>query len=149
MKKFVLLALSAFGLLSCSGDDDNNSTDNVSLTGTWKLTAATLPVGTDFNNDGIASTDFITETRCFNNSTITFTDDVASAILNMQSVDIAEGDDGRFTVNCGGIEESYAPFTVSGSTVTLTSDEYHVPFSKEGNKLTTTKDGALLVFTKL
>jgi len=148
MKKFTLLALSAFAISACSGDDDNNSIDNVSLTGTWKLTAATLPVGIDLNNDGSASTDFMSETGCFNNSTITFTDDVSSVILLIQNVNIETQANGSFTVECENAETEYAPFAVSGSVITLTSEEYHVPFSKVGSTLTTTRDGALLVFTK-
>jgi len=145
MKKHTLLALTAFAVLGCSGDDDNN---NVSLTGTWKLTTATLPVAVDFNNDGTASTNFMAETGCLNNSTIIFTDDVASAIVNMEAVDIEQRDNGTFSVECLGIETGYAPFTESGNIVTLTSDDFRAPFTKVGNKLTTSMDGAVLVFTK-
>lgn len=147
MKKLALIAFAAFGIVSCNNDDDNGNND-VSLYGTWKLTSATLPAGVDFNNDGVASTDFMAETGCFNNSTIIFTDDVASAIVNMQSVDIEEGDDDRYIVNCGGIEESYAPFTQLGNIVTLTSDDFNAPFSKVGNRLTSSYNGTTVVFTK-
>jgi len=146
MKKIILLtALAAFAFTSCNNDDDNNE---VSLFGTWKLTKATLNAGIDLNNDGVASTNLIAESGCLNHSTIIFTDDVASAILNMQSLDITEEDNGDYSVTCeDGVDESL-PYTVSGDNVTLTSDGVNVIFVKNGNKLTIGMDGALLEFTK-
>jgi hypothetical protein len=146
MKKLLLIALAPFAIVSCNNDDDND--ENVSLYGTWKLTSATLPVGVDFNNDGTASTDFMAETGCFNNSTIIFTDDVASAIVDMQSVDILQQNNGSYSVTCTAAETTYAPFTESGSIVTLTSDDFSAPFSRVGNRLTSSYNGTTVVFTK-
>lgn len=145
MKKIAALTLVAFALLSCSGDDDN---DNVSLTGTWKLTSATLPEAVDFNNDGTLSTDVIAETGCLHNSTITFTDDVASAIVDMQTLNIRQQSNGSYTVECVEAETEYAPFTEAGHVVTLTSDIFYAPFTKVRNTLTTNLNGGSVVFTK-
>lgn len=146
MKKLILLtAVAAFAFTSCNNDDDNNE---VSLFGTWKLTKATLNAGIDLNNDGTASTNLITESGCLNNSTVIFTDDVASAILKMQSIDVTEQDNGDYTVLCEDGVDEYLPFTVSGDNVTLTSEGVNVIFVKNGNKLTTGMDGAVLEFTK-
>ncbi|MXN91864.1 hypothetical protein GR160_11585 [Flavobacterium sp. Sd200] len=145
MKKIAALTIAVVVTLSCSGDDDN---DNVSLTGTWKLTSATLPEAVDFNNDGTASTDVMTETGCLNNSTIVFTDNVATAIVNMQTVDIRQQNNGTYTVECGEAETEYAPFAESEHIVTLTSDVFYTPFTKVGNRLTTNLYGGSVVFTK-
>lgn len=146
MKKFTLLVLSASALLACSGNDD--TTDTVSLTGTWKLASATLPEPYDFNNDGVASTDFMAETGCLGNSTITFTDDVASAIVNMQSLEIRQQSNGSYTVACHDAITENAPFTVTQKLVTLTSVSFNAPFSKDRSRLVTTINGTTAIFVK-
>ena len=49
MKKLVLLSALVFGLVfySCSSDDDNAKTDNVSLVGDWRLTNVDFTVMTE------------------------------------------------------------------------------------------------------
>lgn len=144
MKKIAVLIFAACTAHSCSDDDDNN----VSLTGTWKLTSATLSEPVDFNNDGTASTDFMAETGCLDNSTITFTDDVASAIVNVQTLNIRQQNDGTYIVECREAETGYAPFTEEEHVVTLTSDIFYAPFTKVSNRLTTSLNGTTTVFTK-
>lgn len=87
MKKLALIALAAFAI-GCS-DDDSNSTANVnaSVDGTWKLTAFTLDEPVDFNGDNAASTNLITESGCYNNSTIVFVSGT-NATINLQELDV-------------------------------------------------------------
>lgn len=58
-------------------DDDFDLTqDNtITLTGTWKLTSWISSSPVDINNDGVTSTDLLTEFDCYNNETIVFNAD--------------------------------------------------------------------------
>ena len=69
MKKFIAMAAVALLSFSCSDDDSNELVTSVE--GTWTLTSFELNQALDINGDGTASTDMITESGCFGNSTIT------------------------------------------------------------------------------
>lgn len=76
MKTLNLLLLSAVccAFLSCS-DDDSQSNTTKSYAGTYKISAVVLSGTVDFNQDGVASSNLMTETDCYNNSTIVLKDD--------------------------------------------------------------------------
>ncbi|RYD90483.1 MAG: hypothetical protein EOP54_23920 [Sphingobacteriales bacterium] len=142
MKKLVLMAFAAVALVSCS-DDDN---ENVALTGTWKLTAFNLDEGVDLNNDGTASTSLITESGCYNNSTVVFGSG-NSATFNIQELDIdyeiitGTQNSYEYSVDCLAGENETATYTVSGNNVAFTIGGEPVVFIQNGNKLTATLVG--------
>lgn len=76
MKTLNLLLLGAAGcfFLSCS-DDDSDSTNTKSHAGIYALTSVQLAGSVDFNQDGVTSSNLMSETECYNNSTITLKDD--------------------------------------------------------------------------
>ncbi|MDD7884872.1 hypothetical protein [Flavivirga sp. 57AJ16] len=66
-----LLFILCFALLlftSCSSEDN----DDLSVVGTWKLTAWDVVGGFDINNDGTVSTNILDEIECVNNETLIF-----------------------------------------------------------------------------
>lgn len=76
MKTLNLLLASAVccAFLSCS-DDDSQSNTTKSYAGTYKISSVILAGMVDFNQDGVASSNLMTETDCYNNSNIVLKDD--------------------------------------------------------------------------
>ncbi len=66
-KLFFLLCFALF-LTGCSEEDSGD----ISIVGTWKLTAWNVADGFDINDDGIASTNILDEIECTNNETLIF-----------------------------------------------------------------------------
>jgi hypothetical protein len=60
----------AMGAISCDNDDDNDN-NNEDLTGTYRLSSWNSPVAVDFDNNGTSSANMMTESSCFDNSTMT------------------------------------------------------------------------------
>lgn len=87
MKKLALIALAAFAIACSDDDNDSAASVNASIDGTWKLTAFTLDEPVDFNGDNAATTNLITESGCYDNSTIEFASGT-NATLNLQELDI-------------------------------------------------------------
>lgn len=146
MKKITLLFMAAALALSC-WDDDNAP---VSLDGTWKLTNINLNRERyDLNNDGVISENFIEESSCLGESTLSFTE-TGTAIFS-----IADRGDGQsrtamdtptppclmktpetvtYTSNVNSIEFTYTSIS------SLPGGELKRTFIRSGNKLTTTLD---------
>lgn len=134
-----MMAFVAMAMMSCS-DDDN---ENVALTGTWKLTGFTLDQGVDLNNDGTASSNLITESGCYNNSTVVFGSS-NSATFNIQELDIdyevvsGTQNSYEYTVDCLGGENETTTYTTSGNNVIVNVGGEEMVFIQNGNKLTST-----------
>lgn len=138
MKKLALIALAAFAI-ACS-DDDNNTTANLnaSLDGTWKLTAFTLDESVDFNGDGVMSTNLMTESGCYDNSTIQFVSGT-SALINLQELDvtlISTELGSEITVDCIDATPLPATYTATQNTI-LFEGEAEQEFIRSGNTITT------------
>lgn len=174
MKKIVLVALATLSLLSCSKSSNDETTTNSTIDGTWKLTTFTTDDACDFNNDGVLTRNFITETGCYNNSKIVFnTGNIAT--LYMQTLDItfnigpSYGPLGYQSItDCGaatdpenmswvnnnnntitiGTGVDAAIFTVSGNTLTTHIPEFTEVYTLENGVKVTRVTGATLVFTK-
>jgi hypothetical protein len=65
----------AMGAISCDNDDDNDNNNNEDLTGTYRMSSWNSPVAVDFDNNGTSSANLMTESSCFDNSTMTINDD--------------------------------------------------------------------------
>jgi hypothetical protein len=169
MKKIFLLAVSCFAILSCSSDDEGTS--SASLVGTWKVTSFTTGVGVDFNNDGTASTNFLTESGCYDNSNLIFAaNNVATA--NFQELDIildidfVNPENSIYEVDClpatpvvgtwaqGGnsvtvtIDGEPAVLTINGNTMTAVFDEFVDIETYENGETVYSYTSATMVFTK-
>ena len=144
MKKLFLslLAVSTLILNSCSSDDDGNSS-NVSLVGTWKLTAWNSTTAFDINNDGTASTNLLQEFDCYDNETIVFSAN-NTAIANSTSyaditAEITAGttDEYTYTIEC--IDEAdFFPltWTLNGNTLIFDQDtEDEITATLSGNTI--------------
>lgn len=129
MRKLVvsLFVLTALVFTSCESDDDGSSSSNIQ--GTWKLTAWNSVESFDLNNDGVASTNLLDEMDCYNNETIVFANNVATAISTSYAditAEIVVGTTNEFnySIDC---EQEFssddAIFTVNGNTVTITTTE--------------------------
>ncbi|MGB1230820.1 MAG: hypothetical protein ACPG5M_01130 [Winogradskyella sp.] len=129
MKKNVLKVLALLMVVisfSCSNDDDGGS-DNVELTGTWKLTALNAIETYDLNNDGSASINLLNEMNCLTNETLVFSDTNVVTANSTSYVDIyAELETGSttdydYTVECESeVYSDPATYVRNGNSVTIT-----------------------------
>ncbi|MDO5977720.1 hypothetical protein [Flavivirga spongiicola] len=67
-KLLFILCFVSLLLTSCSSEDN----DDLSIVGTWKLTAWDVAGGFDINKDGTVSTNILDEIECANNETLIF-----------------------------------------------------------------------------
>ncbi len=115
MNKFLFILCFALLLVSCS-DDDN---EDVSIVGTWKLTAWEVADGLDINNDGTASVNILDEIECANNETLIFESNgvVASNKTFNPDIGIAlkQGTTNNYTFNITCDEQGVIGFATSYS----------------------------------
>jgi hypothetical protein len=142
----------------------NNNT-NVTLPGSYLLTAFNTSVPTDLNGDGTNSTNQLSETSCLNGSFLTinanntFTADSKGIEININGtqIDCFEDPDitGTWTLNGSQLSLSYVDlgtpytdvFTVSGNTLTYTVQDGEVVGSANGNPVYLTSD-ITFIYTK-
>ena len=141
MKKFMSMLAIALIFASCSDDDDNDSSDAL-LTGTYNLTFFGGETPVDFNGDGNASANLITETGCYSGDNIVFSSNDMAVINSTTFADIeviVENGNSSFDITCVSDPSSDAvTFTQSGSTVTII---------QAGADFSGTIDGDMLTFT--
>jgi len=148
MKKLGFIAFAAcITLASCADDDSNESVNgNVALEGTWELTTFNLQGGVDLNNDGTISENFMTETGCFDNSTVVFNNN-GVATFYVQGLDIgvtgAGTTEAEYTVDCLAPTPVSATYTATETSVTFDfegtdDDEQPLSFARNGNTLVST-----------
>ncbi|PTX63880.1 hypothetical protein C8N46_101489 [Kordia periserrulae] len=128
MKKLILLSVLSLGLFACSSDDDVTTVDP--LVGTWRMTAFEVENAYDFNGDGTASNELISETNCYQNETIQINAD-GTALVTSNSflfvvAELVAGTTNEFTytLNCE-METDIFPsnWTVNGSNLSLIEDD--------------------------
>jgi hypothetical protein len=140
MKK-VFFAAALIGLTFAACSDDDGQQANVSVEGTWKLTGFTLDEPVDFNNNGTASANLITETGCYNNSGIVFAGN-GQAVVSLEGLDvelIVEGGNETINIDCLPPDVATGPYTVTENTVVLSGDagegDQDVVLTRSGNTL--------------
>lgn len=155
--KTTLSIILALSLTACEDQDDNST--NTSIEGTYKLTIFTLSGPVDYNNDGVATTDLIEESGCYDNSDITLLAN-GSAVFNIQSLDIdyiPEDENGNpaTVVECYSEGPETANYSFSNTTVTFSVAGESISFTRTGNALTYIVEGedslfgdVVLVFEK-
>jgi hypothetical protein len=153
MKKVALFALLTGAIFVSCSDDDSTAVNNVSLIGTWKLTALNGSEPIDLNGDGTPTTDMVEETGCYDGSTIVFSAD-NTAVLTMEEANITL--DGSMTpvITCDMLDPISGTYTENGNEVTITMNGEAGTAIKSGNTLTITEAGdeeqlgGTLIFTK-
>ena len=140
MKKLLLLLVPAIVLFSCNDDNDDI---NISAEATWKLTSITTSEPTDINNDGTATTNFIAETNCYNNSNLILSQgNTANAMLEELeiSLDLFNGNTNQleYSVFCGPATDTFGTWSQETNTVTVIIENEPVIFTLDGNTLSTT-----------
>jgi len=137
MKNITFLALAAFMTLSCSDDDKTSAMP--SIQGTYKLTSFRTNQVFDFNNDGMATEDFLTESGCYANSTVVLGTDNSSVInLGNSGIDyVIPPDTNQFTyvVTCAELDAFAGEYSQSGNDVIITMNDEPYVFAKSGNTL--------------
>lgn len=167
MKKLFFLLTASILLVSCS-DDDN---ETPSIQGTWKLTAFTVSEPVDFNNDGIGTTNLMTESNCYDNSSIFLAPgNVASVVLQESEVELilvsGTTNEYEYTSNCFDgdllvgiwsqsnnnvtitIDNDPLTLTVSGNTMSVVIPQFVEVITNNGTSFEVTDASATLVFTK-
>ncbi|MDR6967486.1 hypothetical protein J2X31_001497 [Flavobacterium arsenatis] len=157
LAKITLSIAIAFTMMACEDQDDE--IQNAGIEGTYKLTTFTLSAPIDYNNDGVATTNLIEETGCYDASNITLLPN-GSAVFNIQSVDIdyiPEDENGNpaTVVECYFDGPETASYTSSTTLVTFSVGEESMSFTRTGNTLTYIVEGddsffgdVVLVFEK-
>ncbi len=92
MKLKIFLFAFSIALISCSSDDETTSNE-VSLVGTWELSSAIGSLALDLNQDGTTSTNLLEELPCFKDTIVvnddsTFTQESVQLDINAESFPI-------------------------------------------------------------
>ncbi|MDN3723309.1 lipocalin family protein [Aequorivita sp. SDUM287046] len=116
MKRLMSVLCMAILFASCSSDDDSSSSE-INLEGSWTLTQANLGAPVDFNNDGTADPNFIVEVPCFEGD-ITFNAN-GSFTQNFSRVE-AEEVNGEIVYVCNGTVTNAGSYELNGNQLTTT-----------------------------
>lgn len=141
MKKIAFTLLMATLLFSCKKDDDGNT--QVSVEGNWKLTAFTTETGFDFNEDGTASNNVMSETNCYQNETVLFSGNGSATSTNRSYADITlelvagSTTEYEYSVTCvQETEINTLSWTQSGNTISITESGETITGTLSGSVLT-------------
>lgn len=135
------IIFASFLLNSCDSWEDPGDTisgETFTITGTWKLTELNLDEPFDFNHDGTASKNLMTETNCYQNELMTFFPNSTGTIISNSYAYITV-DSENFVVEC--IEETEeTPFTWSQTqnSFSIEIDGNTLPVNVNNNKMTYT-----------
>jgi hypothetical protein len=127
MNKFIVKVIFACALVfftSCSSDDMQN---NSNLVGSWNLSAWNIDGGFDINDDGVVSTNLLSEIDCDQNETLLFEGNGVVSLNTTFNPDIEivllsdSENEYRFNVECDteGIISLATAYSVNGSNISL------------------------------
>lgn len=119
MKRLMSILFISILFASCSSDDDNDSSDST-IVGAWTLTEANLAVPIDFNNDGTADRNFLSEVPCFE-GTLAFAGNgtFSQTFSTVEEVEV----NGQVTYQCNGTTANTGSYTLDGDQLTTISNE--------------------------
>lgn len=150
MKKIVLVLVVIFLVFftSCSIEP----IEDVSFEGTWKLTAWSVNIPVDLNNDVISSTNLLDEIDCVINETLVFDNDgiVVSNLTFNPKVNISlinsETNSYEFSVECDteGVIATASSYTKSNNTIIINNRVSHI----DDNELTMVFENAIEVYNE-
>jgi len=145
MKKFRLLALTlaitGFGLTSCSNDDDSDANNETQIAGTYDLEEVITAEPTDFDEDGDFNENQMNESDCYDDSRIilnadnTLTYHSNSIIIN--TTDGTSGcTQGTFSGTWELVDGSGTDAVIAATYEDANGDETTINLVKEGTTLT-------------
>jgi len=164
MKKIFTLGLISLLSLSCSKDDESTTT------GTYILTSITTEDALDFNNDGVFSRNYLSETNCSSNSKVILSENGAMIIqLQIANANLNNpgGTDNTYTIDCSEPSAFNGTWVEAGPNLLLTIENESETFIKNGNSISyysadiieylenfggstiVKSTGATLIFTKI
>lgn len=142
MKKINLvlcsIAFAGLGLTSCSNDDD--SSNDVGIAGTYELKEFNTQNATDFNQDGTSNINQMEETNCYNNSKIVFnSDNTFTYSIKSILVNTTNGTSACAEEQVSGTWSATGTGTNAVITATYensNANDVQLTLTKEGNELT-------------
>ena len=156
MKRISLILLAILSLMfaSCSGDDDGNDNQNVSIDGTWKLTAWNASSAFDINNDGTANINILDELNCYDNETIVFSANNTAVVNSTSYADITgeiivgTTDEYMFMIDC--VEENdtfLLTWSLNGNTIIFDDGtEDQITGTLTGNQISIVIEEGLVIY---
>lgn len=138
--KFLTAVAFSISLVACSSDDNNDNNNSGGIEGTYNLTEFNTSAPTDFNDDGVESTNQMNESNCYNEGELTFrSDNTFDYTVSYISVNL----DGSSTCTSYEVDGTW---TASNNTITATYENLEgndttINFarSNNGNTLTETR----------
>ncbi|WP_299765996.1 hypothetical protein [uncultured Dokdonia sp.] len=124
--------------LVTGGDDDD---DGVNIVGrTYLLTTFTTTSELDFNGDGIATTDLLAETGCFQNETIFFNDEtnataMSTSFLNIVVEEDSNGNLVQLSECIDQVENTETGYVRDGNTLNFDDFGEEIPGIISGNQI--------------
>ena len=122
----IILIFTMFTFNSCDVEPidsainiDDFGTNQSAVVGTYVLTAFNTSIPTDLNNDGVASTNQITETTCFTGSKITLNSNNTFAFIFNEIEILSDGTSD--VLNCSINPEITGTWTLNGNALALTA----------------------------
>ncbi|WP_298902572.1 hypothetical protein [uncultured Psychroserpens sp.] len=141
--QLILIVTMTFVLNACQSDD-NNSEPMHTAEGIWRMQSLELGSVYDFNGDGIASNNLISETNCLQNEVYTFNNNGNGMYNSSETLDIeltvdSNSNETEYIIDCLNDDSFSEPLTWSqqGNLVTLIID---------GEQLTGTINGDIMTF---
>ena len=140
----MLVSCTIISLSSCdpwedeSYEEGTNPTEEVTIPGTWKLTAITLEDSFDFNGDGTATTDLMAETNCYQNELMAFNQDLSGVSTSNSYAHIIVNGTLYITECIDEVEETPFAWAQNQNTISLTIDSQIVNATLAGDILTFT-----------
>jgi len=114
--KFLMMVMAGcLAFSSCDNDDDNNNSNTTGYAGTYNMTAWNAPVAMDFDGNGTTSTNFMTETNCYNNSKIILNSN-GTYTMTYNALGIT-----GTTAGCAASQATSGTWTRSGNNIVTTS----------------------------
>jgi len=137
--RFAFLSLFIVISACVTNDDEDVITD---LAGTWKMTSFSSENAYDLNGDGVANTDVIVESGCYQNETLDFNANGTGVATSRSFLDIeteiviGTTNEVTYTLECiDDIAIENFTWSQSGSSLTLTVDTITVVATLSGNTI--------------
>ncbi|WP_298508468.1 hypothetical protein [uncultured Kordia sp.] len=128
MRKLILLSALSLFLFACSSDDDAPAVDP--LLGTWRMTSYEVENEYDFNGDGTASREIISESNCYQNETILINEGGTATVFTNSFLTVVANlvpgttDEFTYTLDCENDSDIFTLlWSKNGSTLTFIDDD--------------------------
>ena len=146
-KVYISLLVSLF-FINCSSDstDMGEVPEEFSVVGTWKLTSYTFENRYDFNKDGTSSNDFMLETACFDNNTITLNANRTGESIVPAALEFSFTGPNEYIMSCSSsLTKDPLTWSVEGDVLTVQGSVSAYKATIDGNTFTLTKNADQLV----